>query len=239
MSFLRGSADPSNIIQGIFPAVLEGVKTRMAGERPFSGETERRRSKKGVVKTGRPEGMPSSDRKPKGTKYVTMRDPETGYKYGGRVVDGVPQFTKPDFSDRKPLSGYPKKDTDRPTSGRGGRRGGGRGGRRPLPPRDPNKEYPTRKTPKDQRPVIDPGYERDTTGKMVDSRPPRPEGGRGGRRSDPRPDRDRNRGREGGRGRKRVRDEAFERRRKSGNKRSMTRRERRRRVRNANNPRIK
>jgi len=183
MSFLRGSTDPSNIIQGIFPAVLEGVKTRMAGERPVSGETERRRSKKGVVKTGRPEGMPPSDRKPKGTKYVTMLDPDTGYKYGGRVVDGIPQFTKPDFSDRKPLSGYPKKDTDRPTGGRGGRTGG--------------------------------------------------------RRSDPRPDRDRNRGREGGRGRKRVRDEAFERRRKSENKRSMTRRERRRRVRNANNPRIK
>jgi len=38
----------------------------------------------------------------KGTKHVTMRDPETGYKYGGKVVDGVPQFTKPDFSDRKP-----------------------------------------------------------------------------------------------------------------------------------------
>ena len=159
-----------------------------------------------------------------------MRDPETGYKYGGRVVDGVPQFTKPDFSDRKPLPGYPKKGTDRPT---------GTGGKRSDPRRE--KVYHPivkTKTSKDQRPVKEDRGPIDTTGRMADPIPTGGRGGRtGGRRSDPRPDRDRGRG--GRRGRRRVRDEAFERRRRSGNRRSMTRRERRRRVRNANTPMIK
>ena len=162
----------------------------------------------------------------KGTKYVTMRDPETGYKYGGRVVDGVPQFTKPDFSDRKPLPGYPKKGTDRPT---------GTGGKRSDPRRE--KVYHPivkSKTPKDQRPVKEDRGPVSITGRRVDPKPPT--GGRGGRtggrRSDPRPDRDRGRG--GRRGRRRVRDEAFERRRRGGSPRRISREERRRRVRVAN-----
>ena len=195
--------------------------------------------------------------KGKGTKYVTMRDPETGYKYGGKVVDGVPQFTKPDFSDRKPLPGYPKKDTDRPT-GTGGKRSDPRGPNRP--PRNPNRDEIQFDlgSPSDDRPGIrPPKTTKPPTGGRGPRRDPRrdpnrdeiqfdlgfpsddrpgirpPTGGRGPRR-DPRPPRpEGGRGR-GERGRRRVRDEAFERRRRGGSPRSISREERRRRVRVAN-----
>ena len=113
--------------------------------------------------------------------------------------------------------------TDKPTGGRGPRRDpprgerGGRGGRRSDPRRE--KVYHPivkSKTPKDQRPVKE------------DRGPVNITGGRGGRRSTPRPDRDRNRGR------RRVRDEAFRRRRTGGSPRRISREERRRRVRVAN-----
>ena len=111
----------------------------------------------------------------------------------------------------------------------------GTGGRRSDPRRE--KVYHPivkSKTPKDQRPVKEDRGPVNTTGRMVDPKPPT--GGRGGRtggrRSDPRPDRDRGRG--GRRGRRRVRDEAFERRRRGGSPRRISREERRRRVRVAN-----
>ena len=184
-----------------------GGRTRVKGPRPE-----------------RPEGMPPKGPS-KGTKYVTMRDPETGYKYGGKVVDGVPQFTKPDFSDRKPLPGYPKKETDRPRG-----------------PREP-------KTGGFMQGVAEAVFDiatKGATGSGAGLGIEPPTGGRGPRR-DPRPNEDRNRGRSRGvRGRRKVRDEAFERRRSMGSKRkrnrerdSKRREERRRRVRNANTPMIK
>ena len=78
-------------------------------------------------------------------------------------------------------------------------------------------------------------------GRRKNPKPPKDKGsevvldtfmGTAGRRSDPRPDRDRGRG--GRRGRRRVRDEAFERRRRGGSPRRISREERRRRVRVAN-----
>ena len=36
-------------------------------------------------------------RKGGGMVQVTMRDPDTGRRYGGLVKDGKPQFEKPDF----------------------------------------------------------------------------------------------------------------------------------------------
>ena len=97
----------------------------------------------------------------------------------------------------------------------------GTGGRRSDPRRE--KVYHPivkSKTPKDQRPVKEDRGPVNITGGR---------GGRtGGRRSTPRPDRDRNRGR------RRVRDEAFKRRRTGGRPRRISREERRRRVRVAN-----
>ena len=97
----------------------------------------------------------------------------------------------------------------------------GTGGRRSDPRRE--KVYHPivkSKTPKDQRPVKEDRGPVNITGGR---------GGRtGGRRSTPRPDRDRNRGR------RRVRDEAFRRRRTGGSPRRISREERRRRVRVAN-----
>ena len=43
---------------------------------------------------------------------VTMRDPDTGRRYGGLVKDGKPQFKKPDFvSDENFNKSFPKLDS--------------------------------------------------------------------------------------------------------------------------------
>jgi len=220
-------------------------------------------------------GVVVGGKKGGGTKYVTMRDPETGYKYGGKVVDGVPQFTKPDFSDRKPLPGYPKKETDRPT-GTGGKRSdprgpnrppktdkptGGRGPRRD-PPRGPRGPRGPRKPSGFMQGIADKIFEiasKGATGSgtgFLGVKPDMgvtteaetfapPTGGRGPRRDPYTPGEGRGgeggsrTGRTGVRGRRRVRDEAFERRRSMGSPRKTSRRERRRRVRQANTPMIK
>jgi len=247
MSFLFSRRNRVDVTPPPVRVPREGGRTRMAGERPSRtrrrseerrrsieealekrrrgrrsrrrGEEERSRSRsRGLVGGRRKNPKPPKD---KGSEVVL----DTFMGTGGRRSDPRPP---------RPEGGSgPRRDP-----GRGGRTGGrrdegkmvdSRGGRRSDPRRE--KVYHPivkSKTPKDQRPVID------TTGRMVDPKPPT--GGRGGRTggrgSDFIPDRDRGRG--GTRGRRRVRDEAFERRRRGGSPRRISREERRRRVRVAN-----
>tara|TARA_Y100000356_G_scaffold40021_1_gene31020 strand:+ start:67 stop:873 length:807 start_codon:yes stop_codon:yes gene_type:complete len=221
-------------------SIEEALEKRRRGRRSRRrGEEERSRSRsRGLVGGRRKNPKPPKD---KGSEVVL----DTFMGTGGRRSDPRPP---------RPEGGSgPRRDP-----GRGGRTGGrrdegkmvdSRGGRRSDPRRE--KVYHPivkSKTPKDQRltkedrgpkstadssALIGRSLGTTSTGKRDgDPRPPRPEGGRGGRtggrRSDPRPDRDRNRGRS------RVRDEAFRRRRRGGSPRRISREERRRRVRVAN-----
>tara|TARA_A100001515_G_scaffold133219_1_gene122253 strand:+ start:1715 stop:2269 length:555 start_codon:yes stop_codon:yes gene_type:complete len=48
-----------------------------------------------------------------GVKQITLRDKDTGRRYGGLVKDGIPQFDKPDFvSDESFFRAFPKMKPD-------------------------------------------------------------------------------------------------------------------------------
>lgn len=101
-------------MENVFPIMPTENRGIMSGpmRKPRSGK--RRIDKRG-------------SRRGSAVRHVTMRDPETGRKYGGRVVDGVPQFKKPDFvSDESFNRSFPSR-----TGVKGPRRVGRRGGRRP------------------------------------------------------------------------------------------------------------
>ena len=195
-------------------APREGGRTRMAGERP-SRTRRRRRSEE------RQRSIEEAfEKRRRGRRSRRGGEEERSRSRSRGLVGGRRKNPKPpkDKGSEVVLDTF---------MGTGGRRS------------DPRREkvyHPIvkSKTPKDQRPVKEDRGTVNTTGRMVDPKPPT--GGRGGRtggrRSDPRPDRDRGRG--GRRGRRRVRDEAFERRRRGGSPRRISREERRRRVRVAN-----
>ena len=230
----------------------EGGRTRMAGEGP--SKTRRRRSEERQRSI---EQALEKRRRGRRSRRRRRGEEERSRSRSRGLVGGIRKNTKPTRDkgsevvlDTYKGTGVRRSDPrpPRPEAGsatrrdpvRGGRTEGrrdegkmvdSRGGRRSDPRRE--KVYHPivkSKTPKDQRRVKEDRGPVNTTGRRVDPRPSTGErGGRtGGRRSDPRPDRDRNRGR------RRVRDEAFERRRRGGSPRRISREERRRRVRVAN-----
>ena len=187
-------------------APREGGRTRMAGERPSRTRRRSEERRRSIEE--------ALEKRRRGRRSRRRGEEERSRSRSRGLVGGRRKNPKPpkDKGSEVVLDTF---------MGTGGRRS------------DPRREkvyHPIvkSKTPKDQRPVID------TTGRMVDPKPPT--GGRGGRTggrgSDFIPDRDRGRG--GTRGRRRVRDEAFERRRRGGSPRRISREERRRRVRVAN-----
>ena len=86
------------------PAFLRGKKGQPLGGRykrrknpkEISIGRVREQEKKKGTKTPRPGFVP--------VKHVDLRDPDTGRRYGGKVVGGVPQFSTPDFVSEKNIS---------------------------------------------------------------------------------------------------------------------------------------
>ena len=207
MSFLFSRRNRVDVTPPPVRVPREGGRTRMAGERPSRTRGRRSEERQRSIEE-------AFEKRRRGRRSRRRGEEERSRSRSRGLVGGRRKNPKPpkDKGSEVVLDTF---------MGTGGRRS------------DPRREkvyHPIvkSKTPKDQRPVID------TTGRMVDPKPPT--GGRGGRTggrgSDFIPDRDRGRG--GTRGRRRVRDEAFERRRRGGSPRRISREERRRRVRVAN-----
>ena len=206
MSFLFSRRNRVDVTPPPVRVPREGGRTRMAGERPSRTRRRSEERRRSIEE--------ALEKRRRGRRSRRRGEEERSRSRSRGLVGGRRKNPKPpkDKGSEVVLDTF---------MGTGGRRS------------DPRREkvyHPIvkSKTPKDQRPVID------TTGRMVDPKPPT--GGRGGRTggrgSDFIPDRDRGRG--GTRGRRRVRDEAFERRRRGGSPRRISREERRRRVRVAN-----
>tara|TARA_B100001778_G_C18478645_1_gene579254 strand:+ start:129 stop:725 length:597 start_codon:yes stop_codon:yes gene_type:complete len=85
------------------PAFLRGKKKQpLGGRRTRKNPKEvsigrvREQEKKKRTQSPRPGFVPM--------RQVDFRDPDTGRRYGGKVVGGVPQFSKPDFVSKKNFS---------------------------------------------------------------------------------------------------------------------------------------
>ena len=192
-------------------APREGGRTRMAGERP--SRTRRRRSEE------RQRSIEKALEKRRRGRRSRRRGEEERSRSRSRGLVGE---RRKNFQSPKDKGSEVVLDT---FMGTGGRRSDPRsprpeGGSGPR--RDPGREkvyHPIVKSKAEGKKTADSSA---LIGRRLGTTPT------GKRDGDPRPDRDRNRGR------RRVRDEAFERRRRGGSPRRISREERRRRVRVAN-----
>ena len=85
-AFLRGKKGRP------MPDRYERYKRKRLKPKERSIKRVREQEKKKGIKTPRP-GFAGVNR----VSQVDFRDPDTGRRYGGKVVGGVPQFSKPDF----------------------------------------------------------------------------------------------------------------------------------------------